>query len=827
MKINRVLLASSAMALIVAAHAGVAFSQVAAPSSTAGQDPDAPHTSLTEVVVTARKTSEKLVTAPLSVTALSANDLQARDIVDYEGLQNFAPGFKYVNQSVNRNDRGYTSFIMRGMNPGTPTSTEAGVSVFLDGVPLAGGYIDGMDDVQQVEVIKGPQSAYFGRSTFAGAVNFITKTPSFSPQAKVDVQYGSFNTYDLNGSVEGAIVKDVLSARLALRDYHTDGQWTNPEVPGKLGEQDTKSVSGTLYFTPTNNFNMKIYGKYFHDDDGPAATAYLQPGQYNCGLGTAATTGVNYVNGKNYFCGNIPQFKQASLGINTQIAPAMLAALNGQIPAFYITGQGFSKGNIESGDTQNALGLLRNGYTFHTTAHYQFDNGFALDANIGYDKDNYQFMVDASANNLLGTVNPNYAGPNSILVPGDLPYDYTFAHGVNEDVDASGEIRLTSPRDQRIRGMIGVSYYFQDTRASTLLATNSLYINAYNDNAAINKTPAIFGNITVDILHNLNLSFDGREQYDYVQSVTFANNASYSATFTSFSPRLILSYYPIPNTTLYASWSQGTRPGEFNSGLLADSAAEQKAILASAPIQLAVPEEHVTMYEIGVKSRFLDNRAEILAAVYYGDWTGRHIQDKVYFADPTNPSVLDNQLFAIAGGEVLLKGVELEGRFQVTPQFLVEGNFDYAGTNIRKDYCADCINIEGTPYVQGTSLPGYPTTSGTLAGTYTQPLWNSHNGFLRMEWVYTGVDYVDDSNVARLAPHSELNLHVGYDAGRYRIELFGNNITNTQYYLFGQRYSDSNVPLVVGSNLAPGTYNDISVSPGNKAMWGVHLTASF
>jgi iron complex outermembrane receptor protein len=788
----------------------------------------APTEGLAEVVVTARKTSEKLITAPLSITALSAKDLAAADITDYEGLQNFAPGFKFINQSVNRNDRGYTSFIMRGMNPGTPVSTEAGVSVFLDGVPLAGGYIDGLDDVQQVEVLKGPQSAYFGRSTFSGAVNFITKTPSFQPEAKVDVQYESFNTYDLNAEVQGGLIKDVLAGRVAIRDYHTDGQYTNPEAPGgKLGEQQTYSGTGELYFTPTANFNMKIYGKYFHDDDGPAATAYLQPGQYNCGLGTAATTGVNYVNGKNYFCGNVPKFNQSSLGINTQIAPAMLAALNGQIPAYYVTGEGFSIGRIESGDTQNALGLIRNGYTFHSTAHYQFDNGFALDANVGYDKDNYQFMVDASANNLLGTVNPSYAGPNSTSVPGDLPYYYTFAHGVNEDVDASGEIRLTSPRDQRIRGMIGFSYYFQDTRASTLLATNSLYINAYGDNAAINKTPAIFGNITVDILHNLNLSFDGREQYDYVQSVTFSNNASYSATFASFSPRVILSYYPMPNTTLYASWSQGTRPGEFNSGLFADSAAEQKEILAAAPIQLAVPEEHVTMYEIGGKARFLDNRAEILAAVYYGDWTGRHIEDKVYFPDPSTPSVLDNQLFTIAGGEVLLQGVELEGRFQVTPQFLVEGNFDYAGTNIRKDYCADCINIEGTPYVQGTSLPGYPTTSGTLAGTYTQPIWNGHDGFLRLEWVYTGVDYVDDTNVARLAPHSELNLHLGYDAGRYRIELFGTNITNTQYYLFGQRYSDGTAPLVVGSTLAPGTYNDISVSPGNKAMWGVHLTASF
>jgi iron complex outermembrane receptor protein len=278
------LLACAAAGALALSTPGLAQAQA---QKTAAPAPEsaaaASGTGLTEVVVTARKQTETLVKVPVSVSALSANDLQARGIAGYLQLQQFTPGFKFINQSVNKNERGYISYMMRGMNPGTPVSYQQDVSIFIDGAPVAGGAVTGLQDVAQVEVIKGPQSAYFGRASFAGAVNFITRTPSFAPAAKLDGSYGSFGIYDVTGSAEGGIFRDILAGRIVMRTYHSDGQYENPEVKGqRLGAQDTRSISGELLFKPVDRLSVRVYGKYWTDNDGPAATGILYPSQYNC-----------------------------------------------------------------------------------------------------------------------------------------------------------------------------------------------------------------------------------------------------------------------------------------------------------------------------------------------------------------------------------------------------------------------------------------------------------------------------------------------------------------------------------------------------------------
>ena len=801
-----------------------AAAEQGAPQAAAGGS-----TSLEAIVVTARKRTENLVSVPISVSALSANDLQARGIKNFVNLQDYTPGFKFINQSVNRNDRGYSSFIIRGMNPGTPTSYAQGVSIFIDGVPVAGGVISGLNDIERVEVVKGPQSAYFGRSTFAGAVNFITLEPSFVPHALVDTTYQSFGTYDVAGEVEGPIIADKLAVRLALRTFHTDGQYSNPEYPGeRLGEQGTNSVSGDVLFRPTDKLSIRAYGKYWIDDDGPAATPYIYPSQYNCNASQAgfATPAIQFVNGKNYVCGALPAFTNASLALNTHAPQAVFDVLNGKMPAL-ISGL-YRTADVATHRALNNFGLNRQGISFHTVAHYGFDNGFSIDANVGHDENNWQFMADIGTKDLRSTPNPNYgsANPNynAVNTPGQLPYTVYDAMGKTDDVDNSAEIRLTSPQASRLKYMIGFSYYQQTTKLDTLSVSNSGYsqITAYQANK--NYTPAVFGSVSLDLPHNLNLSFEAREQWDEIVSQSFRAGLKFDSTFQSFNPRVILTYRPTSETTLYASYSEGTRPGLFNTSFASLPAAYQAQITAVAPVSIAVPEENVKMAEIGGKARLFDNRLQILSAFYYGDWTGRHISDKVYYTD--NTGFLSNAIFTVAGGETLLYGVELEGEFQATRELLFEGTFDYAGTNIRKDYCGDCLLITGNAFPKGTRMPGYPAFTGSLAGTYTRHAFADYDGFLRLEYVYTGNIYIDDANVAGTGAANKINLHVGVNNGRYRLEVFGTNLTNDKHYIFGQRYSDA-LPAAGSGIAARPPVNEISVSAPDKPMYGVRLTASF
>jgi iron complex outermembrane receptor protein len=832
LKFRELALGSSALMLIGMLSPVQAFAQAATTVATA--EP----TGLGDVVVTARKTKENLLTVPLSITALNSADLQARDIQNYENLQNYTPGFKFINQSVNRNDRGYTSFVMRGMNPTTPLSYLQGVTVFVDGVPVSGGIIDGFSDIDHVEVIKGPQSAYFGRGTFSGAVNFVTTDPSFTPHAKFDVTAKTFGTYDVTGEAEGPIWGDKLAGRISIRDYHTDGQYQNPEnVSERLGEQGTISYTGQLLFKPIEQLTVKVYGKYFRDNDGEGATDWLLPGQYNCNAGAPTvqhgTTQFQLVNGKNYVCGNVPIVSPNSMAAFTNIPQAVLNVFNGKTPALvsglYRLVDGPASTNVDY------MGIERIGYSFHTTAHYDIGNGWSADANFGTDSDNYHFNTDVAGKDLTGTVNPNYAayltaplattGLNQLSTPGLLPQSADLAHGFNIDTGVFTEARLNTPRFfDAIKGMIGFSYYHGNTQSSTTLLNNGGYLQVtpYGENESF--TPAVFGSFSWDILKDLNLSFEGREQYDNFESKSFRAGLDYKAEFTSFNPRVVLTYKVNPSTDVYVSYAEGTRPGVFNTNLNALGATAKAAILQQGNIPVAVPEEKVVTYETGFKTRFLDNRAQILAAFYWGDWTGRHVQDKVYYTDPSFPALLQNITFTLAGGEAYIYGAELEGRFQATKELLLEGTFDYAGTNIRSDYCGDCVTITGNTNPHGTSLYGYPTSSGSLAGTYTREVMG-HTPFLRMEVVYTGTVYIDEANIARIDPHEEINFHLGLNEGAYKFEFFGTNITNTKSYLYGQRYSDNLPPA--GASYNSTTVNEISLSPIDKPMYGVRLIASF
>ena len=256
-------------------------------------------TQLGDIVVTARKVSEKLTQVPLAITALTADRINAIGITDVTQIDRFTPGLTFQNQSVGRNDRGFKQYIIRGIIPNSSLATRQTVTIFVDGAPVSGGNVSGVTDIERVEVIKGPQSAFFGRSTFAGAINITTRAPSYDWHGSVDAEYARFNEHDLSGSVEGAIIPDKLAFRLAGRDYHTDGQYQDNNYPStRLGRRNTQSVSLSLLAEPTATLRIRAFATYWVDDDGLPANGRFGAAQRNCAANPASPA-INYV------CGDI------------------------------------------------------------------------------------------------------------------------------------------------------------------------------------------------------------------------------------------------------------------------------------------------------------------------------------------------------------------------------------------------------------------------------------------------------------------------------------------------------------------------------------------
>ncbi|OYX32206.1 MAG: hypothetical protein B7Z01_11325 [Brevundimonas subvibrioides] len=200
---------ATALAGFFAMPSAQAFAQTApAQPEVAVQDA----TTIDDIVVTARKREESLQEVPLSISAFTERTIEAAGLVDIEDISRLTPGFTFAPLFGGS----AATPVIRGQST---TIGEPNVGFFVDGVYQSSRAIMDAslgDDVARVEIVKGPQSALYGRNTFGGAVNIITRAPSNSPEGRIEASYGEANSIGLRGSVSGPIVEDQLYFRLGF-----------------------------------------------------------------------------------------------------------------------------------------------------------------------------------------------------------------------------------------------------------------------------------------------------------------------------------------------------------------------------------------------------------------------------------------------------------------------------------------------------------------------------------------------------------------------------------------------------------------------------------
>ena len=245
--------------------AGVCFSvgaSVAHAQAASGQanEPAA----LEEVVVTAQKRSENVQNIPVAVTAVSAESLTKQGSPNLQALQGSAP-----NVEINSSNAA-TGVAIRGIfSTNDGPQGDPAVAFHIDGVYLGrpqstGGLIY---DIQQVEVLRGPQGTLYGRNATAGAINIITNKPRFDFEGAVGVEYGSYNQYGVNGMVNIPI-GDKIATRLAMRTQKHDGY----AADGKSEDQNSRAYRGEVLVKPTDALSILLSADYdLRKGVGPAA----------------------------------------------------------------------------------------------------------------------------------------------------------------------------------------------------------------------------------------------------------------------------------------------------------------------------------------------------------------------------------------------------------------------------------------------------------------------------------------------------------------------------------------------------------------------------
>lgn len=710
-----------------------------------------------EIVVTARKREENILDVPLAITALSASDIEDKGISEFKDIIAFTPGFHFAEHSVGRADRSNRILVIRGMHISQENDHQQAATVFVDGAPMHGSVIAGLEDAERIEVVRGPQSAYFGRATLSGAVNYVTKTPGQESKSKIVAEVGKYGTTNLGFSTEGPI-NDTTAYRIAISSQDTDGQYTAANSPTlKLGERSTVSFAGTLYFEPSDNFNAKLRYHTWEDEDGPgAAFGYgVNNGEalFNCNLPNSSLAARNGTN--NWFCGVAPFPQDANIQYDAQMSPNKVSLLNGVPTA------GLSIDTITDNPFLNGFGFAREASQASLIMNWSLDSGISV-TSITASNDNRWMALD-DLDRRHNTDVPDSLRDVSLLNGRDLK-------------DFSQEIRISSPQDQRLRWLLGVSKFsFEGKRTSGFHIFSSVRSLSLGNVFDIDTT-GFFAAVEYDITDDLTINLEGRRQKDDVQEARSSGAEFVSGTFNSTTPRIALDYQMNDDVTLYASYGEGTRPGGFNVNLFGESQSVLDQ-LASSGIYKEVEEEELEMSEFGIKASLMDGRAWMQAAIYQGDWSaqqaaGAFVGDIFYGGTAT-------------GGEIDLSGYEIEGAWAVSDNFKLEATISNNDSDIKiLTDCADCTVLLGTSDISGMGKRKQrnPKSQRSLSGTLDGQMSNGTEWYLRADLLHTGSSYATDANVTETGSSNRVNMRYGIVKDNLRLELVGENLTNDKTF---------------------------------------------
>ena len=747
---------------------------------------------LEEITVTARKRDETLLSVPITISVVTASQIEAKDLKELRDVVDYSPGFYFGGPSGGLNDRSSHRLLMRGMQVNTDVQTRQGAMVFIDGAPILGAEIGGMESAERIETVKGPQSAYFGRATFGGAINFITRAPSMSAwNEKIAVEYGTHNTYKYGMQAEGPLVADKVGVRLSGSSFGNDGHYRSAAKGETLGSRKTDDAAFTLFAQPADNLRAKLRIHYWWEDDGPSAgVGYGRlNGQdvFNCNPGNGRAGTALTINGNNWVCGE-PRFPTPSeISVDVTMDPTFRRVLGGDAAVCPTCGLLFGANWLSK------FGLRRDAREYSLALDYTFANDVVLSSITASHRDKSGRIddLDRRASASLGT-----------------NFDTKFM-SERDLTDFSQEVRLTSAGNQKFRWLIGGNYS-QIKQLSLGVTRNAQGVwSSGITGTALNKvkTIGVFGSLSYDVTEKVTVSVESRRQADKVtdgsQVFTQLNGAqavpgiTLSGTFKSFTPRVIVDYKPSNDITLYANYAQGTRPGEFNSQLISPLITPSVlACIGSAIFSgINIPEEDLTNYEAGIKGRFWGGRLTTTVAAYYAKWRNQHNRGQTNCPD-ANGVVRTFQSTGL-GGASDLKGIELEAKALVTEHFSIEGTLADNETDILSRDCADCLLILGNRELAGLhkEFSRYPKISGTLSGTY-QHEWNGGgNWFVRADYIHTGSQWATEANLAKTGVAHRVNLRFGFETDRgLRVELYGLNVLNDKTFTGFQRFDDQLFP---------------------------------
>lgn len=767
---------------------------------------------LEEIVVTARQRNESLVDIPLSITALSAqqiDDLQLNEISD---ITRFTPGFDYRTQNTQNGARILPNFRFRGMNSGFSGSTNQLGAIFVDGLYLFGGAQSlTFEDVERIEVIKGPQSAYFGRSTFGGAVNFITREPGDEFSGRMAASLETYESYSISLSAEGPIT-DKVRFRISGTEQQNGAHYKASDG-GDIGREKTDSINTQLLFLPSDNFKFRIRYNRSQDNDGVPATVTLNSSRPEITSPKECTTGT-----LPFWCGELPKLGDQGVPPSiidvptTFVTPAFARSNSPNIIADILNN---NKSNPLSATdfllhdklpNLSHMGLSRKQSWLSLAGDYEFGDGYV--AHVSGAKSRSALLAAAS---LLQD------GASASISP-----------GLFKQWEVEG--RIVSPQDQRFTWLVGANAFEQEDLglpssgfAARVNTTNQIVYSAPQSYASQTKVSyvGLFGGAHYDITEQLALDVEARYQVDKLTN-SYLSAAQIKTTYKDIAPRVILTYRPMEDFTVYGSWARGVNPGFVNSTINLVSPALRTQILADPGYADSVSSETLDSYEVGVKQQL--DRFRYSVAAYYMKW--HNLKNQVFFLCPG--AVCGPNFFAFAVGFTTarsgtLKGLEGEVTAVITDNWDATFTFEAVDSKFDSFSSALAVAATGKTFANDVPILEYPQYSSSLNTSYRMQISSEYDWYARGTVTYTGKSYSDEFAQSWIGDAFNVGLRTGIEGEGKRFEAYVTNLFNQRQWTSARRGSGTLDPRpAVATN-----FPTIFAVPPRKQAFGVRASYEF
>ena len=237
-----------------------------------------------EIVVTAQKRTESVQNVPISITALSGDDLARRGLTDLQDVARSVPNFDMPSSNNLRNVR----VRIRGIgSSGTNPGIESSVGTFLDGLymPSGGMNFGELTDINSVEILRGPQGTLYGRNTPIGALNVTTRKPSEEFESLIKLGYGEYDQTNVSGYVGGGL-GDTTAGRLSFWYRDREGYEKNTFTGDDVNDNEEWGVRGKLLFAPTDTVEINTAIYYSEIERRCCMAEQLRPNDPNWGIAT-------------------------------------------------------------------------------------------------------------------------------------------------------------------------------------------------------------------------------------------------------------------------------------------------------------------------------------------------------------------------------------------------------------------------------------------------------------------------------------------------------------------------------------------------------------